>query len=181
MPCLPLDIPTVVAEAFRRQRESHAAGRDAGTATTRSELSSQREIAMNHAQANPGRAPYHAHIYYDSTTRSNAEKARRELCAALAEGGTPRLCFVGALKDAPAGPHPLPQFEIHFFREALGEVRAFIAERGFTALIHPLTDDDLADHTTLAEWMGEPLPLDVTTLDPPGRNQGVPRFGIADF
>lgn len=136
---------------------------------------------MSHTQENPGRAPYHAHIYYDTTTRTNAEKARRDLCDALAQGGTPRLCFVGALKDTPAGPHPQPQFEIHFFRDALAEVRAFIAERGFTALIHPLTDDDLADHTTLAEWMGEPLPLDVTTLDPPGKNQGVPRFGVADF
>lgn len=129
----------------------------------------------------PDRAPYHAHIYYAAPTRQHAEEARLALCGAMAHGGTPRVCFVGALKDAPAGPHPLPQFEVHFFRDALAEVRAFIAERGFTALIHPLTDDDLADHTSLAEWLGEPLPLDVTTLDPPGRNQGVPRFGISDF
>jgi DOPA 4,5-dioxygenase len=47
-------------------------------------------------------------------------------------------------------------------------------------LVHPLTDD-LADHTSLAQWIGEPLELDVTTLDPPGRNQGVPRFGKTDF
>jgi hypothetical protein len=33
---------------------------------------------------------------------------------------------------------------------------------GLTALVHPLTDDDLADHTSLALWIGGPLPLDKT-------------------
>lgn len=45
----------------------------------------------------------------------------------------------------------------------------------------PLTDDDLADHTTLAWWIGEPLELDTSVLDPPGVNQGVARFGKSDF
>jgi hypothetical protein len=39
----------------------------------------------------------------------------------------------------------------------------------------------LADHTTLARWIGEPVELDVTTLDPVGENKGVPRFGVTDF
>ena len=51
---------------------------------------------------------------------------------------------------------------------------------GLTVLVHPLTDDDLADHTTLAHWIGSPLPLDLATLDPPGVNQGVARFGKSD-
>ena len=58
---------------------------------------------------------------------------------------------------------------------------ASIKASGFTALVHPLTDDDLADHTRLAHWIGTPLELDLTTLDPPGRNQGVARFGKSDF
>lgn len=48
-------------------------------------------------------------------------------------------------------------------------------------LVHPLTDDDLADHTTLAQWIGKPLPLKVEVLDPPGQNQAIARFGISDF
>ena len=52
---------------------------------------------------------------------------------------------------------------------------------GLAALVHPLTDDDLADHTRLAHWIGEPLELDLTTLDPPGVNQGVARFAKTDF
>lgn len=135
-----------------------------------------------HRQEEPaGQAPYHAHIYYDAATRSLAQAARQALCEVLAAGGRPRLRFVGSLRNAPVGPHPLPQFEIHFTRDALAEVRAFLEDYGLHALIHPLTDDDLADHTTWAEWTGAPLPLDTTTLDPPGSNKGVPRFGISDF
>ena len=48
-------------------------------------------------------------------------------------------------------------------------------------LVHPLTDDDLADHTALGRWIGEPLDLDLATLDPPGHNQGIARFGRTDF
>ena len=48
-------------------------------------------------------------------------------------------------------------------------------------LVHPLTDDDLADHVTHARWIGEPVALDTTALDPPGINQGLARFGVTDF
>jgi len=54
-----------------------------------------------------------------------------------------------------------------------------ILASGLRALVHPLTKDDLADHTSLAEWFGEPLDLDLTTLDPPGVNKGLDRFGSA--
>ncbi|MDE2093153.1 MAG: hypothetical protein KGI87_04800 [Burkholderiales bacterium] len=49
------------------------------------------------------------------------------------------------------------------------------------ALVHRLTDDDLADHTSRALWIREPLPLDLSVTDPPGMNQGIARFGKADF
>lgn len=136
---------------------------------------------MSHPPDDSDRAPYHAHIYYEAATRAQAVAANQHLRETMASGGTPRLLFVGSLKDGKAGPHPIAQFEIHFTREVLEDVRAFIEAAGFTALIHPLTDDDLADHTSLAEWIGTPLVMDLTTLDPPGRNQGVARFGVADF
>jgi DOPA 4,5-dioxygenase len=58
---------------------------------------------------------------------------------------------------------------------------AMIRSTGLGALVHPLTEDDLADHTSLATWIGEPLVLDLSVLDPPGLNQGVARFGKSDF
>ena len=85
------------------------------------------------------------------------------------------------MMDSGVGPHPMAQYEIHFRKRSLAEVLVEIRASGLRAVVHPLTDDDLADHTTLAHWIGEPLDLDLSVLDPPGRNQGVPRFGKTDF
>lgn len=120
-------------------------------------------------------APYHAHVYYSDADRAAAEVLRDDFRE------RPDVLFVGAMTDRGVGPHPLPQYEVHFREDALPSVVAAIEASGLRALVHPLTDDDLADHTSLAHWIGEPLELDVTTLDPPGINQGVPRFGKSDF
>jgi DOPA 4,5-dioxygenase len=126
-------------------------------------------------------APYHAHIYYDTASRPLAETLHHVLRERQASGELDQLLFVGSLRDGKAGPHPQSQFEIHFTADALAVVHEFLHACGLKALIHPLTDDDLADHTRLAEWIGAPLELDLTTLDPPGHNKGVARFGISDF
>lgn len=124
----------------------------------------------------PGEAPYHAHIYYSDDERLAAEVLRAEFAA-----GRPKVLYVGRMTGRGVGPHPMPQFEIHFHEQSRSEVVEAIEGSGLRALVHPLTDDDLADHTTLAEWIGERLELDVTVLDPPGKNQGVARFGRSDF
>jgi DOPA 4,5-dioxygenase len=121
-------------------------------------------------------APYHAHIYYSDEERPAAQALRAEFAA-----GRPNVLFVGQMTDRAVGPHPIPQFEIHFLQQSREEVVEAIEASGLRALVHPLTDDDLADHTTLAHWIRKPLDLDVTVLDPPGKNQGVARFGKSDF
>ena len=120
-------------------------------------------------------APYHAHIYYSDDERPAASALRDRF---LAQGD---ILFVGQMTDRGVGPHPIPQYEVHFREPSVGIVMAAIESAGLRALVHPLTDDDLADHTSLAHWIGEPVELDVTVLDPPGINQGVPRFGKSDF
>lgn len=121
------------------------------------------------------RQPYHAHIYYEPNQRPAAAR----LLQRLAQSNF--VLFAGELRDEPVGPHPKAQFEVHFREDAVAQVVALIKESGLTALVHPLTDDDLADHTTLGQWLGKPLPLDLSVLDPPGMNQGVARFGKSDF
>jgi len=123
-----------------------------------------------------GDAPYHAHIYYSAEDRAAAEALRDRFASADIE-----ILFVGRMMDEGVGPHPIPQFEIHFLERSVPAVVAAIEASGLRALVHPLTDDDLADHTSLARWIGEPVALDVTVLDPPGVNQGVARFGKTDF
>ena len=126
-------------------------------------------------------APYHAHIYYAAAQRTAAEALRDRFIGFTAAGSVPHILFVGRMMDHGVGPHPMPQYEVHFLGASLDAVLAEIGASGLRALVHPLTDDDLADHTSLGQWFGEPLELDLTVLDPPGRNQGVPRFGKTDF
>ena len=125
--------------------------------------------------------PYHAHIYFEPARRGVASRLRQQLLQSKGVGELASVLFVGELRDEPVGPHPQAQFEIHFREDAVPQVTSLIKATGLTALVHPLTDDDLADHTSLGQWIGEPLPLDLSVLDPPGRNQGVARFGKSDF
>jgi DOPA 4,5-dioxygenase len=126
-------------------------------------------------------APWHAHVYYTPSDRSGAEAFRERLINLQRSGDAPQLLFIGQLRDQKAGPHPVPQFEIHFTAELLPGIKTQIREVRLTALVHPLTSDDLADHTQLGEWLGTPIDLDLTVLDPPGINQGLARFGKADL
>ena len=125
--------------------------------------------------------PYHAHNYYDEQSWAVAQRLHQELSDMQLSGALPDLVLVGRMYDKGVGPHPKPQFEIQFFASAVPAIDRILRATGLTALIHPLTDDDLADHTTLADWIGEPLPLDESVLDPPGQNQGFARFGKIDF
>ena len=125
-------------------------------------------------------APYHAHIYYDLDERDSAERLHQQF-STTARSGVVNVLFVGQMRDTSVGPHPKPQFEIHFREDALPAVLQLIETSGFTALVHPLTHDDLADHTSLGIWIGEPLALNLSVLDPPGVNQGIARFGKSDF
>ena len=120
-------------------------------------------------------APFHAHIYYSDEDRAAAERLREDFRA------NGEVLFVGQMVDRAVGPHPIPQYEVHFVEGAVPAVVSAIEGSGLRALVHPLTDGDLADHTSLARWIGEPVELDVTVLDPPGVNQGVERFGKSDF
>ena len=91
------------------------------------------------------------------------------------------VIFVGVMTDRAVGPHPIPQYEVHFYGKALPTVLERIKANRLRALVHRLTNDDLADHTSQALWIGEPLPLDLSVLDPAGMNQAIARFGNSDF
>jgi DOPA 4,5-dioxygenase len=121
-------------------------------------------------------APWHAHVYYSDGDRAAAEALRARFV-----GDDAAILFVGRMMDGPVGPHPVAQFEVHFRERSVAAVSALIEASGLRALVHPLTDDDLADHTTLGRWIGEPLALDLTMLDPKGENKGAARFGVTDF
>jgi aromatic ring-cleaving dioxygenase len=100
---------------------------------------------------------YHVHIYFDDTNKVQATDLRDtlvELFKAQSPSG-PR--FVGI-----AGPHPIPQIAAIFPKAAFtADVVPWLMfnRQGLDILIHPLTDDEVEDHTTHAVWIGKPVEL----------------------
>ncbi|OQR88347.1 hypothetical protein ACHHYP_06876 [Achlya hypogyna] len=70
------------------------------------------------------------------------------------------------LNLVPVGPHPIGSFETWAPVEHFPEVYSwFLANRnGLSVFIHPLTREEVRDHTERAAWMGSPLVLDVSQL-----------------
>jgi len=128
-----------------------------------------------------GNAPWHAHIYFAPDERGRAAAFQDRLRKLKESGQVPALRFIGELRDHKVGPHPRAQFEIHFTKELVPRIKEFVRESGLTTLVHPLTYDDLADHTHLGQWIGAPIELDLSCMDPPGINQGFARYGRTDF
>lgn len=106
-------------------------------------------------------ADCHAHVYYDAASRGQAEALRD----AMAGRFPVRL---GRWHDRPVGPHPQSMYQVAFPLAAFGSFVPWLAlNRGDLAiLVHPLTGDDVADHSRHALWLGGPLPLDLDSLRP---------------
>ena len=107
---------------------------------------------------------YHAHIYYDPTrTRAVAEG----VCAAL---GEKFQVEIEAFRDTPIGPHPSANVLVIFTPDQFEQVVPYLMlhRDGLDVLVHPLTEDAVADHTDFALWLGQPVALHRHTL-PHGR------------
>ncbi len=102
---------------------------------------------------------YHAHVYYDPQTRAIAERLR----AAIGDRFSARL---GSWHDEPVGPHPVAMYQVAFADEELSSLVPWLMlnREGLNILVHPLTDDSVADHTRFAAWLGTPLPLRIEVL-----------------
>jgi aromatic ring-cleaving dioxygenase len=105
---------------------------------------------------------YHAHLYYDRETRPFAEALR----AAIGGGFRVR---VGNWHDEPVGPHPTSMYQIAFPADEFARfVPWLMLNHGpLSVLIHPSTDDAVADHSRFAMWLGAPLPLRLDVLRRP--------------
>jgi DOPA 4,5-dioxygenase len=107
----------------------------------------------------PEIANFHAHIYYDTTTRDIAGHIREEL-------GSRFEVQLGRWRDEPVGPHPKSMYQVAFFANQFGEVVPWLMlnRQGLDVLVHPNTGDAFADHTVHSLWLGEKLTLNVEVL-----------------
>jgi DOPA 4,5-dioxygenase len=102
---------------------------------------------------------YHAHVYFDAHT----EEAAAALRAGLEERFD--LAF-GRWHHKPVGPHTAPMYQVAFGADRFAEVVPFLAlnHGPLSVLLHPVTEDAVADHFDHALWLGTQLPLDAAPL-----------------
>ena len=105
---------------------------------------------------------YHAHVYYDPTTRARAAQLRETIASALG-------VEVRELSDEPRGPHPVPQFRFMFTTAQFENVVPWLLlnRQGLDVLVHPLTENSYDDHSRYAVWLGSPVPLKLNTTRAP--------------
>lgn len=117
---------------------------------------------------------FHAHIYYGTKCGwfNRPCPERRKIAAALQnffimyDVKHPNAIKVGRMHDQPIGPHTQPMFAIEITPEAYSEVFKILIlnHQDLPLLFHPVTGNDLEDHTVLATWLGEKLPLNLGKL-----------------
>jgi L-amino acid N-acyltransferase YncA/aromatic ring-cleaving dioxygenase len=103
---------------------------------------------------------YHAHLYYDAATKPIAERLRRAIAERFSSAR------IGNWHDEPVGPHPVSMYQVAFAVEQFTRIVPWLMlnREGLNVLVHPQTNDSVADHTRFAAWLGAPLPLHIEVL-----------------
>lgn len=102
---------------------------------------------------------YHAHIYFDPSTRAFAVGLREEI-------GRQFTVELGRVHDVPVGPHPISMYQVAFAIAELPKLLPWLMlnRRGLSVLVHPMTGNEVEDHETNPLWLGTPVPLNIEFL-----------------
>lgn len=103
---------------------------------------------------------FHAHVYYTAESRASIVRLHERM-----KSFTP-AATVHTLADGSRGPHVRGMFGIDIPKPMLAEILSFLVlNRGpHAVLLHPVTQNELLDHTQHALWLGPPQPLDLSIL-----------------
>jgi aromatic ring-cleaving dioxygenase len=105
---------------------------------------------------------WHAHVYFDASTRDAASLLRETIATELAGRAE-----IGRFHEKPVGPHPQWSYQLAIpvadFTQVLGWL---VLNHGhLDVFIHPNTDDPLRDHRDAALWLGRSHELNLGALD----------------
>lgn len=106
---------------------------------------------------------YHVHIYYNSETRAAAHaflvKHRLRSWS--------RRPWISTMIDENIGPHTSSMFQVNVDDDFMDEYMEFFNREnpGLSMLLHEVTGDEIADHTTGTRWFGPEVPMDLSYFD----------------
>lgn len=110
---------------------------------------------------------FHFHIYFNQNNdfpNSGWQDYAEKLYHKIQQLITAEFfqCRLGKFFDKPAGPHPMPMFEVWCPKESFSRLYSwFVVNRGdLSILIHPLSKEEFLDHTDRAVFMGQAVKLD---------------------
>ena len=102
---------------------------------------------------------YHAHVYYDPSSRGAAADLRDKIEHTF-------TVEMGRWRDEPVGPHPQAMYQVKFSPDEFARIVPWLMlnRSGLAILVHPETGDDYVDHAISALWLGDKLPLRLDIL-----------------
>lgn len=102
---------------------------------------------------------YHAHVYFGENTLELAQT----LCN---RAGELFPLQVGRFHHKPVVPHPCWSCQLAFEKDLAADVLSWLSlnRDRLNVLVHPLTGNDLKDHTDHAIWLGTPQTLNLAAL-----------------
>ena len=104
---------------------------------------------------------WHAHVYFDASTRDAALALRTTIEAALAGRMT-----LGRFHERPVGPHPAWSYQLAIGAEDFAHVIGWLTlnRAGLDVFVHPNTGDSLRDHRDSAMWLGRSYGLNLAAV-----------------
>lgn len=104
---------------------------------------------------------WHAHVYFDATSRDAAWKLRETIESELAG-----LIQMGRFHEKPVGPHPMWSYQLGIAGAQFGQVLSWLVlnHADLDVFLHPNTGDALGDHRDRALWIGKSYRLNLAAL-----------------
>ena len=104
---------------------------------------------------------WHAHVYFDASSRADASALRETINTELA--GHMQM---GRFHERPVGPHPMWSYQLAIDTQHFNHVLCWLTlnHGALDVFIHPNTGDELRDHAHCALWLGKSHQLDLSAL-----------------
>ena len=103
---------------------------------------------------------FHAHVYFTEDTQHHAKSLYERLTSEVPDVQR------GTFHTRTVGPHPTWMFTVSFTAKDFQALTLWLMGNldGLSTLVHPLSGNDLLDHTQYALWFGPQLELHLDKL-----------------